>query len=427
MTTRPADHLPRPRPAVPTVRLQDPAGVVAAVPYLLGFTPRRSLVVVGVDGDRGVGPTLRADLPTSAVLGTGGGGRAGDGDGERAGDDGGVLAAVWQHASQVLRRNGCDRALAVVYADVEPADLGEDAVRRVLDVLDPPWADGTAGPDGAWPDADADADADVDAPWPDGPLDVLDVLLVGPGRFRSLLCPDPACCPRDGSPVVATASHAVAASFVLAGRSPAADRDGVEPEAPAPPPADLRAAADAARAARASTPATDPGGGADEDADLLEQWLGSLPHGPGPALAGRLAARWRTRPLLRDACLAAFLPGGPDLARALLGGGGSPPATLAGSLDDPACAGAVREGTPVLRRLAALVPAEDRAEVLAGHSWLAWVAGEGTAASVLGGRALSLDPTQPLARLVLRALDGGLGAPWTVGGRSGGASWDTGR
>lgn len=47
------------------VTVADPAGLVAAVPVLLGFRPRESLVVIALGGPSGrrVGLTLRADLP----------------------------------------------------------------------------------------------------------------------------------------------------------------------------------------------------------------------------------------------------------------------------------------------------------------------------------------------------------------------------
>ena len=48
--------------ASPTrVRLTDPSELIAAVPHLLGFHPRDSLVVISLDGRR-LGVTLRADL-----------------------------------------------------------------------------------------------------------------------------------------------------------------------------------------------------------------------------------------------------------------------------------------------------------------------------------------------------------------------------
>jgi hypothetical protein len=46
------------------VTLRDASDVVAMVPYLVGYLPAESLVVVGLTGPRQrVGPVLRADLP----------------------------------------------------------------------------------------------------------------------------------------------------------------------------------------------------------------------------------------------------------------------------------------------------------------------------------------------------------------------------
>lgn len=386
MTTRPTPFPAGTRPTDPPVlRLRDPAGVVAAVPYLLGFAPRHSLVVVGIHQGQGVGATLRADLPTEDLLG--------------AGPDE-VLSVVWEHVCQVLRRNGCSRALVVLYADVDPEDLPDEAVQRLLGVLE--MLDGL--------DGDRLQDDDHDP----GGLDVLDVLLVGPRRFRSLLCPDRTCCPVEGVCVSSTGSHPVAASFVLAGRSTVARRDEVEPAPTAADPADRATAATAAERSRRAR----PGGPAVavHDRRLLREWLACLPGGPSPELAGRIATGWRSSPRLRDSCLAAFLPGGPELARHLLGAWEPPSATsLAASLVDPGCARAVHAGAPVLRRMVALVPTPLSAEVMAAHAWLSWASGEGTAAALLAERALVVEPGQSLARLVLQCLDHGLGAPWTTG------------
>src|SRR5206468_844638 len=49
---------------VPLLRLRTAADLLQAVPYLLGYHPTESLVVVMVHGARGrVGATLRCDLP----------------------------------------------------------------------------------------------------------------------------------------------------------------------------------------------------------------------------------------------------------------------------------------------------------------------------------------------------------------------------
>lgn len=359
MTTRDASRsLPEP---IPDVRLRDPAGVVAAVPYLLGFVPARSLVVVGIDRDRSVGPTLRCDW--------------------RPGRDTAGTAATWVHLRQVMLRNGCSAALVLVYTDSDPDDLPPGWDRVLLDtVLDTRAEDH---------------------------LDVVDVLVVGPGRFRSVLCCDSACCPVGGSPLAQAAAHPVAATFVLAGRSPAVDRESLEPEAPVADAADRAAARQAARIAR---------GLPIDEAAMLSRWTASLPEGPEPELAGPLAAAWRARPRLRDACLAVLLGGGQVLSEQLLEPYPATPGRgwLAERLLDPACASATRTGAPVLRRLASLVSGHDRAVVLAAHAWLCWVAGEGTSAAVLAERATAEHADESLARLVLRCLSHGLGAPWTT-------------
>jgi uncharacterized protein DUF4192 len=48
-----------------TIRIEDPAHLIAAVPHLLGFRPANSVVVLGFGGVRGtqLGPVLRLDLP----------------------------------------------------------------------------------------------------------------------------------------------------------------------------------------------------------------------------------------------------------------------------------------------------------------------------------------------------------------------------
>lgn len=401
MTTPPRRLAAVPDPP-PDVRLRDPAGVVAAVPYLLGFAPTRSLVVVGIDPHRSVGPSLRCDWQPGGPAGT--------------------TWRLWRHLSGVLRRNGCTAALVLAYTDLDPRDLDPGWAADLLDVVlaDPGEPDHLANP--ADPTDPTDPTDPID-PGEGDLLDVLDVLVVGPSRFRSVLCRDSTCCPDDGSPVAQADHHPVAAGFVLAGLSPAPDRESVAPEGWVSD--DDRARARAAARQRAHDDhdhdgadggGSDGGGGrTDVDLDLLARWSASLPEGPDPELAGALAAAWARRPQLRDACLAVLLPGGTAAGTSMLAPtGGVVGAGLADALDDPACAGATRVGSPVLRRMAALTTGRDRATVLAAHAWLCWVAGEGTAGGVLAERALQVDARQSLARLVLQCLSYGLGAPWTT-------------
>ena len=50
------------------VRLSDPADLAAAIPYLLGFPPEESLVVISLRGPRKrIGLTMRWDLPDESL------------------------------------------------------------------------------------------------------------------------------------------------------------------------------------------------------------------------------------------------------------------------------------------------------------------------------------------------------------------------
>ncbi|WP_336924192.1 DUF4192 family protein, partial [Aquipuribacter sp. SD81] len=203
------------------VSVRDPGGLVAAVPYLVGHRPARSLVVVGLTGGA-VRFAARVD--------------------HRPGEPVERTRATWRHLREVLHRNGCSLTLVAVYGEHEPDALpGGYAGSLLATVLaeGPPAGSGRAG-----------ADAGVAAPLADDGADVLDVVVVGPTRFRSLLCDDTGCCPVAGRPTAPLEHHPVAAAFVLQGRVPAADRDSVEP-VPAPAPPAARAAAQRAGRAEA--------------------------------------------------------------------------------------------------------------------------------------------------------------------------------
>jgi len=131
----------------PTIRLAGPADLLDAVPYLLGFHPSDSLVLLGLDG---VGTsrlvvTVRIDL---AELRSG---------------------AALADSIGAMRRGGATLLVAVVYDDGR--DLLADFVDRVLLTA-----------------------ADVDC-------EVLDVLRVVGERWWSLTCTDPTCCPPQGRPL----------------------------------------------------------------------------------------------------------------------------------------------------------------------------------------------------------------------------------
>ncbi|MEU2985035.1 DUF4192 domain-containing protein [Micromonospora aurantiaca] len=147
--------------------VRSPADMVAAVPYLLGFHPADSVVVVAVRGRRVVF-AARGDLPAP-------------------GADPGPAA---RHLAQVVARQDADAATVVGYG---PAARVTGVVDAIGDALT------AAG------------------------LVVLDALRVTEGRWFSYLCVEPSCCPAEGTPYDPAASQ-VSAAAVFAGQVALPDR-----------------------------------------------------------------------------------------------------------------------------------------------------------------------------------------------------------
>ncbi|WP_435232883.1 DUF4192 domain-containing protein [Micromonospora aurantiaca (nom. illeg.)] len=147
--------------------VRSPADMVAAVPYLLGFHPADSVVVVAVRGRRVVF-AARGDLPAP-------------------GTDPGPAA---RHLAQVVARQDADAATVVGYG---PAARVTGVVDAIGDALT------AAG------------------------LVVLDALRVTEGRWFSYLCVEPSCCPPEGTPYDPAASQ-VSAAAVFAGQVALPDR-----------------------------------------------------------------------------------------------------------------------------------------------------------------------------------------------------------
>ncbi|HEY8480064.1 MAG TPA: DUF4192 domain-containing protein [Spirillospora sp.] len=135
---------------------------IAAVPYLLGFHPSRSLVVIGFDGPARRTCAVRLDLPAA----------------------GGV-----EKAAAILAGNGLRRSLVLGYGP--PDEVGE-AAARMRAALE------SAG------------------------VPAVEALRVADGRWWSLTCDDD-CCPAEGVPYDISAS-ALAAQAVYAGHVALADR-----------------------------------------------------------------------------------------------------------------------------------------------------------------------------------------------------------
>ncbi len=147
--------------------VRSPADMVAAVPYLLGFHPADSVVVVAVRGRRVVF-AARGDLPAP-------------------GTDPGPAA---RHLAHVVARQDADAATVVGYG---PAARVTGVVDAIGDAL---TATGVV---------------------------VLDALRVTEGRWFSYLCAEPSCCPPEGTPYDPAASQ-VSAAAVFAGQVALPDR-----------------------------------------------------------------------------------------------------------------------------------------------------------------------------------------------------------
>lgn len=138
----------------PALRLNGPVDLLSAIPYLLGFHPHESLVIIGIDGARLV-MTARLDLA-----------------------DARTQSLV--HTLTAIACGGSTSTTAVVFTDQTEVPV---QVERCFT--------GAAGQVG---------------------LAVSDLLLVTGGRWRSLRCSDQACCPPLGRelPAPSTAVHAAA-------------------------------------------------------------------------------------------------------------------------------------------------------------------------------------------------------------------------
>jgi hypothetical protein len=148
-----------------------PDALLALVPHLLGFYPSSSLVVLGLGGKRHrVQVTFRYDLPDPP-------------DAEQEAD-------IAEHAASVLHRQRLRMAALIGYG---PAELVLPVLLAAMDSL---------------------LSADVE---------LMEVLRADGGRYWSVLCTDPACCPAEGRSFD-PGSHPLAAAMSQAGLPALPDR-----------------------------------------------------------------------------------------------------------------------------------------------------------------------------------------------------------
>jgi hypothetical protein len=169
---------------LPRIRISDPGELIETVPYLLGFHPRESLVLIGFAGGAGqqqIQVTVRLDLPDPAA--------------------GGLDAEALRPLGDVLRRADCEAMAAVLVTESVRGDprACEELV-ACRDLVTVTMA--AAG------------------------VEVLDVLVATGRRWWSLCCERLECCPGAGRQRVLGCSEA-AAQATFAGLVALPDRQAM--------------------------------------------------------------------------------------------------------------------------------------------------------------------------------------------------------
>jgi hypothetical protein len=327
--------------------LGGPAELIDSVPFLLGFHPCDSLVLVGLDRAPGgrdrVGISARVDLADLAV-------------------DPGIVG----RCTAALARSGAHSAVVLIYDGEAAAGPNDGAPAPAL-----PWR--------------AVVD-EVAVALDDAQLTVRDALLVGDRYWWSYLCTEPFCCPPAGSPRSGPGSRAAAAAAYV-GLSALPDRESLEGL--------LAPGAD--DALERMGPQLEAAEGFELEAILTDR---QASHRRSVIRAIFAAARAHAL----DGPGAGDVPHTQDIARfgvalgdiavrdacwLALDGGRLPP-------------------TGLWRRLAQSLPSPYDAQPLFLLAWQEWRAGNGTLAGIAASRAVRSDPACTAAGLLLDALAHGL-------------------
>jgi hypothetical protein len=318
------------------VRVGSADALLAVVPSLLGFHPSQSVVVLGLSAPRDrVSLTFRYDLPGAA--------------------DDDLAADIAVHASEVLTREAMPAAVVIGYGPARPV---EHAARMLVAALR------------------------------DGGVEVRAVLRAESGRYWSLTCPDPDCCPADGI-AYDPCSHPAARRLADAGLDALPDRAALA-RSLQPPPGSAKATRQAtSRALRrlgrlvaaAEHNGRDPGGAvAQAGIAAIREAIGRYRSGAAIDDRSRLASLAVVVSNLRVR----------DDAWA--------------RMDEAHVRAHLRLWTDLVTGAAPeFVPAP--AALLA---FTAWQAGEGALANVAAERALAADPAYTMALLVTEAVQAGL-------------------
>ncbi len=346
------------------VRITCPADLVEIVPYLLGFHPSSSVVLVGFAPPAGRRVDARADSRVAAAAPAGHHVRPGRVQVAVRADlpphGGRPEIADLTRCVEAVVRGGGTSVVALLYPTDEAIEGGIPSASR-----------GIAGVDGGLRQVLVDAG-----------VEMLDLLVVTPTRWRSNLCDDVDCCPATGLARLGGAS-AAAAQAVLAGLVAHPSRG------------ELDAAFDGCdRATRAAlVPLID---------DASGRWRRTL------AAQGPTVARAAESEALRAACEQAGASRDPGSVLT-----GERLARCAVALSDPGVRDTIwllidensLECEAALRVLACRLPSPWDAPALFLFGWGSWRRGNGALAGMAAARAIDSDPAYAAPRLLLHAIE----------------------
>ncbi|WP_411145068.1 DUF4192 domain-containing protein [Streptomyces sp. x-80] len=353
----------RTRTTEPQVTLRGPAELADALPYLMGFYPDDSIVLVALHGERGrFGGRVRLGIPTDTTQWP---------------DVSDQLADCLVTACQ---DRGTRPAGILVFLCQEPApgESGKDVKDRLR-----PLAQRLRTACGA-----------LDVP-------VLEALCLSNGRYWSYCCPDFRCCPVEGTPLVMPGTSVMAAAAAYAGmqvRGSLKEMEARLTPRTGPRAAEQEKALDAAAAALVPRMLRRDG------ADVVRRNTLDL--------AGTMIHRFRQDTptgsnRARDACDDALITDA-EAAELILGLQDRTTRDRAAQwMEGPAAAPALR----LWRALARRCPggfAEHAVAPLTLTGWVSWATEDGPSARVALGRALSIDPDYLFAQLLHRAINDGL-------------------
>ncbi|MEV0114032.1 DUF4192 domain-containing protein [Streptomyces sp. NPDC050844] len=345
------------------VTLRTPAELADALPYLLGFRPEESVVLIALHGERGrFGGRVRLGIP------------------ERAED--------WPPIAEQLAQclvGGCERRGArpdgvVAFLCAEPA--GAESGPQLMERLRP------------LAQVIRTACGRLDVP-------VFEVVCISTGRFWTYCCPNQECCPPEGVPLLRPGTSVLAAATAYAGvqvgATPREMRARLSPWETAGA-ADQEAALDAAGMAIVHR-ILDEGGHAEvavETLDLARRIMARLDA--APTVTGTLEADLQDDELLAHDEAAALILGLQDRT----------------TRDQAAQWMEGDDGVPALRLWRALARrcvgayGEHAAAPLSLAGWVAWSLGDTTEGQEALDMALSADPGYAFAQLLHHACTGDL-------------------